>query len=325
MKWIKTFEELTPKIYRQAGQNLMQIPHKKERGKKLKDYGAEKEWGIYNIELVRNYDDHSKTVKFTKPKAKFILNHKVTPESLNDMNSKYEDISVEEMLDLWRDGERELYFTIQFYFDPIEETKGNIYTGRYLATWEQPVFSFKVNMSNWDSGLEEWNNPEEWEEEDPLKKYTLQELYDDCHDLSIDLTIPQVNTRPVWNGYNNNSEYYHYGIFSDRNSAFRFKKLLPSLIDDEVQEKIWEVFSLLGDSQGFKNCIHALKYGVRINYLYDDTNTISRSDLKNPSKWFRHNIASITKVPKKEEIKEEEPKQLEQPKEPKPMWYQSRT
>jgi hypothetical protein len=322
MKWIKTFEELTPKIYRQAGQSLMYIPHKKERGMKLKDYGSEKEWGIYNIELVRNYDDNYQKVKFTKPKAKFILNHKVTPEALNNMNTLYEDISVEEMLDLWRDGERELYFTIQFYFDPIEETKDN-YLGRYLSGWEQPVFSFKVNIANLNSGLEEWNNPEEWEEEDPPKQYTLQELYDDCHDLVIDLTIPQVNPRSVWNGHNNNTQYYHYGIFSDRNSAFRFKKLLPSLIDDEIQEKIWGVFSLLGDSQGFKKCIHALKYGLRINYLYDDTNTIGRSDFKNPSKWFRHNIASVTKeLPKKEE----EPKQLEEPKEePKQMWYQSRT
>jgi hypothetical protein len=44
MKWIKTFEELTPKIYRDAVQSLMYIPHKQERGRKLKDYGVEKEW-----------------------------------------------------------------------------------------------------------------------------------------------------------------------------------------------------------------------------------------------------------------------------------------
>jgi hypothetical protein len=103
MKWIKTYEELTPKIYREAGQRFMNMPHKVEKGRKLKDYGSEKEWGVYNIELVKNYSDIDRKVKFTKPKAKFILNTKITPGS-NDINTRYEDISEEEMLDLWSDG-----------------------------------------------------------------------------------------------------------------------------------------------------------------------------------------------------------------------------
>ena len=124
-------------------------------------------------------------------------------------------------------------------------------------------------------------------------------------------------------------DVYHYGIFSDRNSAFKFKKLLPSLIDDQIEGEIWKVFSLLGDSRNFQKCIHALKYGIKVNQLYDDVKTLRGSaDYKNPNKWFRYSIADIPReVPKKEEIKEEEePKQLEQPKEePKSMWYQSRT
>ena len=325
MKWIKTFEELTPKIYRDAGSRFMNIPHKVEKGKKLKDYGSEKEWGVYNIELVKNYTDITREVKFTKPQAKFILNKKTGPN--NDINTRYEDISVEEMLDLWSDGERELYFTIEFYFEPLEETKKRI--GSILPAWgDLSVFSFKVNLSNWDDGLESWNSPEDWDGEDPPKKYTIQELYDDTSDLTISLSLPQVNPRQKW-VVGRETNLYHYGIFSDRNSAFKFKKALPTLIDDAVIEKMWEVFSLLGDSKNFQRCIHALKYGIRVNQLYDDTKSFgSSSDAKSPNKWFRgNNIADIPReVPKKEEIKEEEPKQLEQPKEePKSMWYQSRT
>jgi hypothetical protein len=326
MKWIKTYEELTPKIYRDAGQRFMNMPHKVEKGRKLKDYGSEKEWGVYNIELVKNYSDISRKVKFTKPKVKFILNRKETPGP-NDINTRYEDISVEEMLDLWSDAERELYFTIQFYFEPLEETKSRM--GNSLPGWDVPLFSFKINMSNWDDGLENWNNPDDWDEEDAPKQYTLQELYDECGELNISLTLPQSNPRPMWTGGREAVNMYHYGIFSDRNSAFRFKKLLPSLIDDEIEGEIWKIFSLLGDSKNFQRCIHALKYGIKVNHLYDDVETLKGSaDYRNPnSKWFRYNIADIPReVPKKEEIKEEEPKQLEEPKEePKPMWYQSRT
>lgn len=332
MKWIKTFEELTPKIYRIAGQNLMNIPHKIEKGRKLKDYGSEKEWGVYNIELVKNYSDMTREVKFTKPKAKFILNHKVTPDNINDMNTKYEDISVEEMLDLWRDGERELYFTIQFYFEPLEETKSRV--GSSLPGWgDVPLFSFKVDLSSWEDSLEQYNTPDEYEDDiENFKTYTLQELYDETSSLSISLALPQSDPRNSWSNAGSRTQIYHYGIFSDRNSAFKFKKLLPTLIEDEVIEKIWEVFSLLGDSKNFQRCIHALKYGVKINHLYDDVKSMSgTNDLRNPNKWFRWNIADIPReVPKKEEPKKEEikeePKQLEEPKEePKSMWYQSRT
>ena len=325
MKWIKTFEELTPKIYRDAGSRFMNIPHKVEKGRKLKDYGSEKEWGVYNIELVRNYNDITREVKFTKPKANFILNRKTS--ELNDLNTRYEDISVEEMLDLWSDGERDLYFTIQFYFEPLEETKSK--TGSLPGWGDIPLFSFRVDLSSWEDSLEQYNTPDEYEDDlENFKKYTLQELYDETSSLSISLALPQSDPRNSWSSNGSRTQIYHYGIFSDRNSAFKFKKLLPTLIDDEVIEKMWEVFSLLGDSKNFQRCIHALKYGIKINHLYDDVRSLSgANDAKNPSnKWFRWNIADIPReVPKKEEIKEE-PKQLEQPKEePKSMWYQSRT
>jgi len=325
MKWIKTYEELTPKIYRDAGQRFMNMPHKVEKGRKLKDYGSDKEWGVYNIELVKSYNDITHEVKFTKPKARFILNTK-TPGSnaINDLATRYEDISEEEMLDLWSDAQRDLYFTIQFYFEPLEETKTRI----SMTGYDVPLFSFKVNMSNWDEGLESWNNPEDWDGEDPPKQYTLQELYDDCNDLSITLTLPQANPRSVYMSAGQGfRDIYYYGIFSDRNSAFRFKKLLPSLIDDEIEGEIWKVFSLLGDSRNFQRCIHALKYGIKVNQLYDDVKTLrGAADIRNPTKWFRYDIADIPgEVPKKEEPKEE-PKQLDEPKEePKSMWYQSRT
>lgn len=314
MKWIKTFEELTPKIYRNAGLRFINMPHKVDKGRKLKDYGSVKEWGVYNIELVKNYSDITRNVKFTKPKANFFLAKKKTTGTINDINTRYESISVEEMLDLWNDAERELYFTIQFYFEPLEETKERI--GLDLPGWgDLPLFSFKVNLSNWDDGLESWNNPEEWDEEDPPKQYTLQELYDDSSDLDISLALPEGQGVNV----------YHYGIFSDRNSAFKFKKALPTLIDDAVIEKIWEVFSILGDSKNFQRCVHALKYGIKVNQLYDDIKSLNYiDDARNPTnKWFRGN--SIVDIPR--EVPKEEPKQLEQPKEeePKQMWYQSRT
>jgi hypothetical protein len=329
MKWIKTFEELTPNIYRRAGQDLMYIPHKKDRGRKLKDYGSEKEWGIFNIDYVKNYSTLTRAGKFTRPAAKFILNKRIPANRLTDIT--YENITIEEAVDMWRDGERSLQFCIQFYFEATEETKHE-----KDISGEIPMFSFVVNLSSWTDSLEIYNEPEDPDDEDYMsyfKIYTLEELYEETSDVNISLKVPQVDAQRNWSphsgGYQNN---FYYGVFSDRNSAFRFKKLLPNLIDDGITEKIWELFSLLGDSDNFKRCIHALKYGIKINHLYDDVKVLSgTTDYQSPSKWFHYSIAD-TNLPKKKELinnpidsaePKEEPKEPKE--EPKVTWYQSRT
>ena len=286
MKWIKTYEEIAPDKYRRAGTYLMNIPHKKERGKVLKDYGSVKEWGVFNMTYVKNTNDLSKAKRFTKPSAKFLLNVKKGSDGGNG-NVIYEDISVEDMIDLWESGSRELYFNIQFYFEPLEETKDALFN-----SWPKvPFFSFKVNLSTWDAGLESWNDPDDWEGGDSPKQYTIDELYSETKNLHIKLDYPRVSSKHTYSSNYSSTQYVNlFGLFNDRNSAFKFKKLLPSLIDADIEREIWKVFSLLGDSEGFKMCIDKLKNSIRVNYLFDEKPELGR--VKSGSNWFLYNDIS---------------------------------
>jgi hypothetical protein len=220
MKWIKTFEELTPSIYRRAGSKLNNI-EKSKRGDRLIDYGSEKEWGLYNMWAGLLGQDITKC-EFTKPHAKLVI-----------CTSDLFDISIEEMFDMWLQGERELYFSIVFSFTLTnnEENTRNSYL-RFTEGTSIPLFSFKVHLADHTDG----------------EKEDLQTCYEWYKELTITLQQPEERIYKYsrfWSHYKSSTGIFN-GVFSDRQSALRFKRQLPNLINDDIRDKIWEIFSLLG-------------------------------------------------------------------------------
>lgn len=245
MKWIKTFEELKTSVYRAAGNKLKSIG-KEERGKKLIDYSSEKEWGFYSLWSAMDSDLPTINL-FTKPTAEFTL----IDDGIFTNNS---EMSIEDMLDYWGTGSRELYFTITFKFLATQEVYK--YDGNIL-----PLFAFKVRLADL---------PYEEEQDD----CTIQQMYNNNKYLSVNIVKPEIGTHIIMSNFSNNydKKYKFNGIFSDRKSALKFKKELPNIITDEIRDKIFSIFSLIGaKSDDITQCMDSI-LNPSINYLYTDIN-----------------------------------------------------
>lgn len=62
----------------------------------------------------------------------------------------------------------------------------------------------------------------------------------------------------------------YFGVFSDRKSALKFKKWFLGIIDDEVKDKISDVFSILNADTEYLNKTLESFNEIRINALYHD-------------------------------------------------------
>jgi len=247
MKWIKTFEELKPDTYRKAGKKLVSIGHA-ERGGKLVDYSHEKESGLYNMFLC-------KTRTLQGPKGK----------TYSFSFSKYDVIygtgmELEDILQQWRAGNRELEIEIRFYFRPTSVTINSL-SGSVKSDMgeDYPLFSIKYTLAIC--------------EEDPDEYFDgLSDLYESNEWLNL------------------RTEYTNdtlFGIFSDRKSASLFtKNVLPGAID-MAKEKLFDLYSAIGTpNEYYENCIDGLKH-ITANHLYRNKlednlgNTLGGSGLVN--------------------------------------------
>lgn len=273
MKWIKTFEELKPETYRSAGRKLNQIG-KKDRGNELIDYGNEKEYGFYSMWYAPEGDPIS-DYNFTKPHASF--------EMIPDIIEQ-DKLSPEDMINRWQGGNGNLKFTITFSFKATEKVSYYNTAGKTF-----PLFSFEVIIANY---IKE-------EEEDEENTY---KLYNNKKTLEINVV------RPALSVYSEKArKYYRYnGIFSDRKSALKFKKELPNLITDEIQEKIQEIFSLVGaETDDVINCMEGIM-NPSINYLYSTRDKMNSKPvniyqpgniIQNPSKYKPSDIPKPIEKP----------------------------
>lgn len=273
MKWIKTFEELKPETYRNAGRKLKTIIDKRDRGDKLINYGDELEYGFYNMFYGVNDDSLSKK-KFTKPSVKFDI----------IMDSVTGDDDIEDAVDYWSYGGRNLTFYLTFSF----VCEQGVYS---IGGKSLPLFSFEVKIAN-ETSVDDDDDE------------SIFELYKENKTLNISIIQPVLDFYDAnTNGYGGARKYKYNGIFSDRKSALKFKKELPNLINDEIHGKIQEIFSFLGaETDDVVNCINGI-LNPSINYLYNENasrNSVFSTTgniIQNPSKYKPSDIPKAIEKP----------------------------
>jgi hypothetical protein len=253
MKYLKRFdEELDPDKYVRVGNKLRALG-KKDRGIKLIDYGSEKKWGLYNI-LISGGKQRRAVVTNLQCDFHFGLPHWVTnnniPATNNREKSKMKGLEIDEeqLLMEWSNGESELGFTLDFRFDATEQTKrgdGDTFESNYM-----PLFSIVVRLSDWIDGLSEYNMVEDEDGDFVLLK---PEDPDYCDIISMYENTKMVNIQisPVFN-------HWYDGIFADRQSALKFKRLLPNFVNDH-KSKIMDLLSVLNsDSDNLEKIIEII-------------------------------------------------------------------
>jgi hypothetical protein len=175
----------------------------------------------------------------------------------------------------WKQGD-ELAFTISFSFMATEEAKRQTdHSGlkQYNGT---PMFSFKVQLSDWMDGLDEWNTDQVTGE--LITGKDAHDIYDMfANSDNVEITLE----RPL--------NKYHFGIFTDRASAFKFKKELPKLIEP-FEGHIHDIISVIGGESEQIERIMDLFKKITLNGLYDDNNTIRVRNNDYSPRWFGYNV-----------------------------------
>jgi hypothetical protein len=215
MKYIKTFEKLSPDTYIRAGEGL-KAANKYKRGSEMKDYGLKKKWGFYNMHYGNRNSIFCRDSTFTDPYCKFYFGDAKYGSNLN--------LTEDDVVQKWISSGC-LCVTFEFYFRPTEETRRKNPTT--LKSLRVPMFSIVVYFSNWQDGLASWLDYE--------GDATTNEI--DMYEESKILT-------PV---LNKPTDQYYFGIFSDRESALKFRRQLPSLIDP-YKGKVMDMLSILNAS-----------------------------------------------------------------------------
>ena len=275
MKHLKRFdEELDPNTYRSAGKKLIN-KFKEERGAKLVDYGNEKEFGFYNMYFCNNNGKIGKPIKVTNPKAQFYFGEFDIHSFDGDGKLSIKHKSAEELVSSWKRGD-ELAFTINFSFMATEEAKRQTNHSGLKQINGVPMFSIKVQLSDCMNGLDEWNIDQETGE--VITGPEAHDIYDllensFCNEMTLQ--------RPL----NKN----HFGIFTDRASAFKFKKELPKLIEP-FEGHIHDIISVIGGESEQIEKIMDLFKKITLNGLYDDDNTISVRNNDYSPRWFGYNV-----------------------------------
>ena len=266
MKYLKRFdEELDPDKYVRVGNKLKNLG-KKDRGIKLIDYGSEKKWGLYNILYAGGTYRHG-VVTNLRCYFHFGIPHWVdlngdqafTAQSKSQMKIVE---SEEQLLMDWSNGDSELGFTLDFRFDPTEGTiKAD--SGTFdrddipLDDPGLPLFSIVVRLSDWTDGLSEYNTDHFGMTNEPGDEdyCDVIEMYEGTKTIDISIST--------------NFNYTHNGIFADRKSALKFKRLLPNFVN-EHKSKIMDLLSVLNsDSDTLEKIIESIN-GIGINYFYHD-------------------------------------------------------
>lgn len=272
MKYIKKFnEELKPESYINAGRRLMGMPanydrDKRKRSTALIDYGSEMKWGFYKMHWANSSTLLGKDLTFTNVKCECYFGR---PDSQNIETFRY---SAEDAVELWRQGDHPLCMTFNFVFQPSEETKDILSSRSISELGTNPMFSFEVWFSNWDEGLDSYNwdvdNDEPFTGDDAVD---LNGLYKSTREVSI------YKKKPIKMYYG--KQYGFFGIFSDRQSALKFKRELNNLMDPH-KEKVMELLS----------CVNASADDIE---EYEKTiNNISLNNLfsvdENTKNWFTY-------------------------------------
>lgn len=303
MKYIKKYnEELDPKTYRKAASSLRYY-NKDKKADVLSDYADEKEFGFYKFNLGIFSTSSDGTVEvvandyvFSDP-ALIGIYYGFTNDSAltypgNIIRKKDTDDDATNLVTEWADGGESLCVTFEFGFKPTRETI-NINSTKASSTsidellrnpsnkcrrWDiygsrVPLFSIQLSLCSWNDGLEDWDSEAKWQAESEGEEFTpstFHDIYEYENQERLDIVRPNIPTGR-W-----------CGIFGDRQSAFKFKKLLPELIDEEAKSKIVDILRIVGATG--EHLDKALKSfdNIRLHGLYDDD-----CPTRSKRKWYR--------------------------------------
>lgn len=296
MKYIKKYnEELDPRTYRSAASSLRYY-NKDKRADALSDYADDKEFGFYKFHIGNSLSDGIAVLAdnyvFTDPKLIGIYYGNTSDEyPENIINKKDTDDEATDLVSAWGEGRENLYITFEFGFRPTKETI-NLNKNREpinnellrnpsgkLSRWNLsnrvPLFSIELSLCGWGEGLEEWDAEAKWQAEQDGVEFTpstVSDIYEYEKQEYFSLTRPNINS------------FRYCGIFADRQSAFKFKKLLPELINEDAQSKIVDVLRIIGATGDDVDRVLKSFNTIRLHGLYDD---VGDSHSFSKRKWFR--------------------------------------
>jgi hypothetical protein len=291
MKYIKRYnEELDPSTYRRAASSLRYY-NKDKKADVLSDYADSKEFGFYkfNLGLFLTSGDGDVEVKakdytFSDP-ALIGIYYGFTNDSAltypeNIIRKEDTDDYANNLVSKWANGEESLCVTFEFGFKPTKETininndkqppavdvdllknpssksrRWDIHGGRV------PLFSIQLSLCGWNEGIEEWDAESKWQAEHDNYEFTpstFHDIYEYENQARLEIVRPNIPT------------LRSCGIFADRQSAFKFKKLLPELIDEKAKSKIVDILRIVGASGEHLDKTLKSFDKIRLHGLYDD-------------------------------------------------------
>ena len=261
--------------YRDAA-NKLSYYGRTDRSDKLLDYANEKEYITYNINSIIG-STYKNT--FIKP----ILNKVYFGGGPKDVEGPYSDpiyptkseSTPENVVINWREGfdiepsgnTGNLCVIFEFAFTPTYKTismnKGvNPELHHYFPI---PMFSIMLQLSSVSWGLKEFNDQIEDVDDGLVKDQDLYGFYQLTKRSDIFLIKPNSKS---------------WGLFSDRKSAFNFKKLVPSLIEPHMED-IMDVLSIVNAESTDLDIIKQSFNDISITTLFDN-----KIDYDSPKKWF---------------------------------------
>lgn len=304
MKYIKKYnEELDPSTYRRAASSLRYY-NKDKKADVLSDYADEKEFGYYKFNIGNFSTSDNGTVEvvandyvFSDP-ALIGIYYGFTNDSAltypeNLIRKKDTDDDATNLVTEWANGGESLCVTFEFGFKPTRETininstkSTNTNTSldellrnpsskcsRWSLGSRVPLFSIQLSLCSWDEGLEGWDAEAKWQAELDGVEFTpstFHDIYEYENQARLEIVRPNIPTTR------------NCGIFADRQSAFKFKKLLPELINEEAKSKIVDILRIVGASG--EHLEKALKSfdNIRLNGLYDGD-----CEVRSKRRWYR--------------------------------------
>lgn len=303
MKYIKKYnEELDPRTYRRAASRFRDY-NKDKKADVLSDYADEKEFGFYKFNIGHflpggeGIEVLSKDYVFSDP-ALIGIYYGFTDDSAlkypeNIIRKQDTDDDANHLVSKCANAEESLCVTFEFGFRPTRETininrsknPNNSALDELLRNpsskcrrWDLygnrvPLFSIQLSLCSWDEGLESWDAEAKWQAEHDGEEFTpstFNDIYEYENQARLEIVRPNIPTTR------------NCGIFADRQSAFKFKKLLPELINEEAKSKIVDILRIVGATG--ENLDKALKSfdNIRLNGLYDGD-----CEVRSKRKWYR--------------------------------------
>lgn len=294
MKWIKKFnEELKPEVYRRASSKFKHYG-KEEKSRKLSDWADLQQFGFYNMHFANNSSLICKNSPFTKPELlgiyfnhpKTVISEKKLPVNLKNADHSIIDEESNRLVRDWAEGGRDLSIYFEFGFKPTEEAILKSRNHSYLSKsqkglrWIQsvPMFTICLNLSEWNEGLEEYDAESKWQTEEDGREF---------EPTSIDQFYQWTKQRDyiLFKPY----DEHYFGIFSDRQSAQKFKNFfIDTMNSDVVKDKIVDVLRIISSSSQDLEEIFNSFNEIKIHGLYDKDPATAQSIINYFSKRINH-------------------------------------